>query len=114
MRRRSASRSRPTSIRRSTSAALGCSARAEALAEQCGADTTTVRQAREPLPLTDREREIVLLLSQGLTNREIADRLTVSTRTVEGHIYKAMTKTGTTSREELAALLRPRQPPTNP
>ena len=85
--------------------ALGCAARAEALAEQCGADTPTLRQAREPLPLTDREREIVLLIGQGLTNRDVAERLTLSTRTVEGHIYRAMSKTGTTSREELAALL---------
>jgi DNA-binding CsgD family transcriptional regulator len=90
--------------------ALGCSARAEALAAQCGADTALLRQAREPLPLTDREREIVLLLGQDLSNREIADRLTVSSRTVEGHIYKAMAKTGTTTREELAALLTPRRP----
>ncbi len=85
--------------------ALGCAARAEALAEQCGADTPTLRQAREPLPLTDREREIVLLIGQGLSNRDVAERLTLSTRTVEGHIYRAMSKTGTTSREELAALL---------
>ena len=40
-----------------------------------------------------------------VTNREVAERLTLSTRTVEGHIYRAMSKTGTTSREELAALL---------
>jgi DNA-binding CsgD family transcriptional regulator len=85
--------------------ALGCVARAEALAERSGADTPTLRQAREPLPLTDREREIVLLLGQGLSNRDVAERLTVSVRTVEGHIYKAMAKTGTASREELAALL---------
>ena len=87
--------------------ALGCAARAEALAEKCGADTPTLRQAREPLPLTDREREIVLLIGQGLSNRDVAERLTLSTRTVEGHIYRAMSKTGTTSRDELAALLSP-------
>ena len=85
--------------------ALGCGARAEALAERCGADTPVLRQAREPLPLTDREREIVLLLGRGLSTRDVAERLTLSTRTVEGHIYRAMTKTGTASREELAALL---------
>ena len=86
--------------------ALGCVARAEALAGQCGgADTPALRQAREPLPLTDREREIVVLLGRGLSNRDIAERLTLSIRTVEGHIYKAMGKTGTASREELAALL---------
>ncbi len=85
--------------------ALGCSTRAEALAEQCGASTPALRQASERLPLTDREREIVILLGEGLSSPAIAERLTLSTRTVEGHIYRAMAKTGTTSRDELAALL---------
>jgi DNA-binding CsgD family transcriptional regulator len=85
--------------------ALACSARAEALAEQCGASTPALRQASERLPLTDREREIVMLLGEGLTSPVIAQRLTLSRRTVEGHIYRAMAKTGATSREDLAALL---------
>ena len=85
--------------------ALGCSARAAALAEQCGADTPALRQASEPLPLTDREREIVMLIGEGLSNRVVAERLTLSVRTVESHIYRAMLKTGTTSRDELAALI---------
>jgi DNA-binding CsgD family transcriptional regulator len=86
--------------------ALGCSARAEALAEQCGgARTATLRKAVERLPLTDREREIVMLIGQGLSNRDIATRLTLSVRTVESHIYKAMAKTGTSNRDELAGLL---------
>ncbi len=86
--------------------ALSCAARAEALAEQCGgADTPALREARMPLPLTGREREIAVLVGQGLSNRDVAERLTLSIRTVEGHIYKAMTKTGTATREELAALL---------
>jgi DNA-binding CsgD family transcriptional regulator len=89
--------------------ALGCAARAEALAAPGGADTPTLRQAREPLPITDREREIVLLISQGLSSRDVAERLTLSTRTVEGHIYRAMARTGTASREELAALLTPKR-----
>ena len=94
--------------------ALGCVTRAEALAEDCGgADTPALRQAREPLPLTDREREIVMLLGQGLSTREVAARLTLSVRTVESHIYRAMTKTGTASREELAALLSKRRPRTH-
>ena len=74
-----------------------------------GASTPALRQATEPLPLTDREREIVMLIGEGLSNRAVAERLTVSVRTVEGHIYKAMVKTGTASRDELAALL-PRRP----
>jgi DNA-binding CsgD family transcriptional regulator len=86
--------------------ALRCSTRADALADQCGGvSTPALRQAYERLPLTDREREIVMLIGQGLSNREVAERLTLSVRTVEGHIYKAMVKTGTGSRDELAALL---------
>jgi DNA-binding CsgD family transcriptional regulator len=86
--------------------ALGCSTRATALAQRCGgASTPGLRQAGEPLPLTDREREIVMLIGEGLSNRDIAERLTLSTRTVESHVYRAMLKTGTTSRDELATLL---------
>ena len=86
--------------------ALGSAARAEALAEQCGgARTPALRQASEPLPLTDRESEIVMLIGEGLSNRAVADRLTLSIRTVESHIYRAMMKTGVTSREELGALM---------
>jgi DNA-binding CsgD family transcriptional regulator len=87
--------------------ALGCSAKADALAEQCGASTPALRQASEPLPLTDREEEIVMLIGEGRSNRAVAERLTLSVRTVESHIYPAVLKTGTTSRDELAAL-RPR------
>lgn len=86
--------------------ALSSVTRAEDLGAQCGgADTPALRQAREPLPLTDREREVVMLVADGLSNRDIASRLTVAVRTVEGHIYKAMNKTGTANRDELAALL---------
>ena len=86
-------------------AALGCSTRAEALARRCGAKTSALWQASEQLPLTDREREIVLLISAGLSSRAVAERLTLSPRTVEGHVYRAMVKTGTSTRDELAALL---------
>jgi DNA-binding CsgD family transcriptional regulator len=86
--------------------ALSCSARADSLAEQCGgASTPALRQASEALPLTDREAEIVMMIGEGLSNRAIAERLTVSVRTVESHIYRAMGKTGVASRDELAALL---------
>jgi DNA-binding CsgD family transcriptional regulator len=89
--------------------ALGSSTRADALAEQCGASTPALRQATEPLPLTDRERETVMLIGEGLSSREIAERLTLSVRTVESHVYRAMLKTGSTSRDELAGLLSRRQ-----
>ena len=85
--------------------ALACATRADALAEQCGASTPALRQVSEPVPFTDREREIVTLIGAGLSNRAVAERLTLSVRTVESHIYRAMAKTGTTSRDELAALI---------
>ncbi|TPV27808.1 hypothetical protein FJV46_01085 [Arthrobacter agilis] len=58
-------------------------------------------------PLTAREREIALLALHGSSNREIADRLTVSTRTVEGHLYRIYAKLGISRREELTPELGP-------
>ena len=46
-----------------------------------------------------------MLIGEGLSNRAVAERLTLSVRTVESHIYRAMLKTGTTSRDELAAVI---------
>jgi DNA-binding CsgD family transcriptional regulator len=84
--------------------------RAEGLAELCGgAMTPALREAIEPVPLSAREREIVALIAEGLTNREVADRLCLSVRTIEGHIYRAMARTGMASREELAGLLKRRR-----
>jgi DNA-binding CsgD family transcriptional regulator len=85
--------------------ALGCSTRAHDLADRHGIWTPALRLATETSPLTDREAEIVMLIGEGLSNREVAERLTLSVRTVESHIYRAMSKTGATSRDELAALL---------
>ncbi len=86
--------------------ALGCSTRADALAAQCGGvRTPALRLASESLPFTDREAEIVMLIGEGLSNRAVAERLTLSVRTVESHIYRAMMKAGVSSRDELAALL---------
>jgi len=95
--------------------ALGSSSRAQALADRCGgASTPALQQASERVPFTDREREIVMLIGQGLSTRAIAERLTLSARTVEGHIYRAMDKTGVANREELAALLPSHRPPVAP
>ncbi|MDX1875481.1 LuxR C-terminal-related transcriptional regulator [Mycolicibacterium sp. 120266] len=89
--------------------ALNCSVRAEALAEHTGVITPALEQAAEPLPLTERECEVVALIAVELLNKEIAERLHLSARTVEGHVYRAMQKTGTSSREELAELWRRRR-----
>jgi DNA-binding NarL/FixJ family response regulator len=82
------------------------SARAFRLAAQCGgAVSPAIRSTGQPLPVTSREREIASLIAAGLSNREIADRLTVSVRTVEGHIYRACIKLDVTDRDELAKII---------
>ncbi|RAX47509.1 helix-turn-helix transcriptional regulator [Arthrobacter sp. AQ5-06] len=55
--------------------------------------------------LTRREQDIVELAVQGLTDREIAQKLMVSVRTVEGHLYRTYVKLGVRSRDELASAL---------
>jgi two-component system response regulator NreC len=53
------------------------------------------------VPLTKREVDILRLLARGNTNRQIADALGLSVRTVEGHRANLMGKLGVTSRVEL-------------
>ena len=51
---------------------------------------------------TERELEVLRLLTEGLTDREIAERLVVSVTTVRYHVNNLMAKTGYSSRTELA------------
>jgi DNA-binding CsgD family transcriptional regulator len=82
-------------------------AAATRLAAECGGiRTPALDLAAHPLPLTVREREIANLVAAGLSNKEIADRLVVSVRTVEGHLYRACIKLDISDREELAAMIR--------
>jgi DNA-binding CsgD family transcriptional regulator len=53
--------------------------------------------------LTTREREVAVLIAQGKFNREIADLLVVSERTIETHVSNTMFKLGFTSRRQIAA-----------
>ncbi len=88
-------------------AAVEVAAMANRLAVECGGiRTPALTLSAHPLPLSIREREVANLVAGGLTNREIADRLVVSTRTVEGHIYRACIKLDVSERDDLAALVR--------
>ncbi len=85
--------------------ALNAAALAQSLAARSGARTPALAIAVQPLPLTAREREIVALAARGLSNKDIAERLTVSVRTVEGHLYRAGLKLGVSERGALARVL---------
>ena len=85
--------------------ALTASARVDRLITDCGATTPATQAAAMPMPLTEREREIATLIAQGLSNSEIAQALTLSVRTIEGHIYRACARAGAATRIELAQLI---------
>ncbi|WP_083407804.1 LuxR C-terminal-related transcriptional regulator [Mycolicibacterium rutilum] len=85
---------------------LYAAAVAKELSDACGGLCTPALRAPASQPLTGRQREIVEFVVAGLSNREIATRLVMSVRSVEGHIYRACQRVGANSREELAAIAR--------
>ncbi|MBL7202685.1 MAG: response regulator transcription factor [Anaerolineae bacterium] len=75
----------------------------QALAEaQDLSDALTAPQLTHDHPFSPREREVLTLAAQGLTNKEIAYRLGISDRTVQYHLNSVFNKTGTFSRTEAA------------
>ena len=68
----------------------------------------TARSASEELEpghdLTPREREVLVLLVEGLTNPEIAERLSVSRSTARPHVSNSLAKLGVSNRAEAVAL----------
>jgi ATP/maltotriose-dependent transcriptional regulator MalT len=58
---------------------------------------------RGPTPLTPREHEIVMLIAQGLSNREIADELVISPATAARHVANILAKLGFSSRTQVAS-----------
>jgi signal transduction histidine kinase/DNA-binding NarL/FixJ family response regulator len=58
----------------------------------------------DAVPLTDREREVFLLVRRGLRDKQIAEQLVISVKTVEKHVGAVFRKTGARNRTELAAL----------
>jgi DNA-binding CsgD family transcriptional regulator len=54
--------------------------------------------------ITDREMEVIALIRQGKTNRQIAEELFISQQTVKDHIYRIFNKTGVNNRVQLVNL----------
>jgi DNA-binding CsgD family transcriptional regulator/energy-coupling factor transporter ATP-binding protein EcfA2 len=75
------------------------------VATECGLRTPAMKVAARPLPLSGREREIATLVAAGLSNRQIAEKLVVSVRTVEGHLYRVFAKLGINNRDQLIHLI---------
>ena len=70
-----------------------------------------LRQGQEPEPepdalpgLTDREREILALIGEGLTNRQIGQRLYLAEKTVKNHISRLLAKLGVERRIQAAVI----------
>ncbi len=76
--------------------------RAEAELRACGVAVTGAPGERDALcELTPQQRQIVRLAGDGLTNREIGDRLFLSSRTVSSHLYRSYPKLGVAGRHQL-------------
>ena len=65
--------------------------------EAAGSAPVTVRQAH-PAGLTDREVEVLRLVAQGRTNREIADALVITEKTAGHHVEHIYAKAGVSTR----------------
>ncbi|WP_329430450.1 AAA family ATPase [Streptosporangium sp. NBC_01495] len=99
-------------IQRAAELALEC--HAPALAERLGALLTETAGGRAPRlrvggahALTPSERQVAQLAATALTNRQIAERLFVSEKTVEAHLSRTYRKLGVRTRTQLALQLAP-------
>jgi len=78
--------------------------RAQELVEHCDGAATELLRSPVSDGLTTREREVAGFAARGLTDVEIAARLSVSRRTVETHLYRVYAKLGVSGRRDLAPL----------
>jgi predicted ATPase/DNA-binding CsgD family transcriptional regulator len=69
---------------------------------------TTRPRTSHALGISEREIDVVRLVAEGLSNKEIAGRLHLSVRTVESHVRHVLTKTGLVNRTQLATWARER------
>jgi DNA-binding CsgD family transcriptional regulator/tetratricopeptide (TPR) repeat protein len=107
---------RAAALRARGVAELGAETTARLAAEGAETDLTTavdwarahLRRAGPPTPtlpepLSAREREVLVLVARGLTDRQIADRLVLGVRTVNTHVSRVLRKVGVRRRSEAAA-----------
>lgn len=85
--------------------ALRAASRAQSLLGQCEGAMTPALADLEPLPITPREREVATMAARGANNREIAERLFLSVRTVHNHLHRVYKKLGVSGRSELSSVL---------
>ncbi|WP_327187816.1 LuxR family transcriptional regulator AbsR2 [Streptomyces sp. NBC_01334] len=92
-------------VHRDAGAARTARTRAVALARRCQGARTPALSGLVLGELTARQRQIVTLAAAGLSNRQIAERLTLSVRTVGNHLYGAYTRLGAGDRGALPCLV---------
>ena len=86
-------------------AAVGATAWAERARDELRATGARLPREASGVPLTAQEERIACLVADGLSNKEIAARLVVSPKTVEGHLRNTFEKLGIRSRTQLARAL---------
>ncbi|MFF0092016.1 LuxR C-terminal-related transcriptional regulator [Streptomyces canus] len=90
---------------RDPTAARTARTRAVALARRCQGARTPALAGLVLGELTARQRQIVTLAAAGLSNRQIAEKLTLSIRTVGNHLYSAYARLGASDRDALPCLV---------
>jgi DNA-binding NarL/FixJ family response regulator len=80
--------------------------RAAALEQRMGARVTTAHADGSLAMLTDRERQVLELVAQGMSNRQIAESLFISVKTASVHVSAILRKLGAASRTEAAHFAR--------
>lgn len=83
-----------------------CAPRVAATLLRHVADGTRDRPLSEFAPLTSRERQVVALIDEGLSNKAIAARLCIELSTVKNHVHNLLEKLGARGRAEAAARVR--------
>ncbi|MFC7878296.1 AAA family ATPase [Isoptericola sp. NPDC057391] len=88
---------------------IGCGLvgdQARALLDGAGLGRGTGRARRPDRALTDRERQVLALVAEGLTNGQIAERLFISRKTASVHVSAILRKLGVSTRTEAAVVAR--------